>query len=119
MTEHDKHLARAATLSGAEKITYMRENDITGEQMWRYGVIQAKKVTKKGRGKTTKMRERALIAQDWVCALCEVSDANKWCLDKTGKAICYRCNQFLVLYRKLRADGVEYEDMETFVSESE
>ena len=116
MTDQDKHCKRAATLSGAEKITYMRENDITGDQMWRDGVIQAKKVTKKTIKKT---REKVLIAQDWTCALCEVKDVNRWCLDKTGKVVCGRCSAYLAQWRRYQADGITDEDMEAFVSESE
>jgi hypothetical protein len=115
----DEHCKHAATLSGAEKITYMRENDITGEQVWRYG--QTHKDTELTRAKKKKARVRVLVAQSGACALCEtqIGVGRRSCLDRTGKVLCCQCNQFLTRYRKLRAGGVECLDMEEFAGSGE
>ena len=113
MTEQDEHCKHAGTLSGPAKIAYMRENDLTGEQVWRYG--QTHKDTKKTRSRTTKARLAALMAQGGACALCGDASTTRYCLDKSGKAVCNSCNLFLTRYRKLRAGGVECSDMEEFI----
>lgn len=111
----DEHCKRAGTLSGAEKIEYMREHDLTSEQVWRYGAIH--KDTGSTRAKKKKARTAALAAQGGTCALCGEGEQPRFCLDRMGKVVCNSCNLFLTRYRKLRAGGVECEDMEEFVSE--
>lgn len=109
----NQHYAHASTLSGVEKITYMREHDITGEQVWQW--TQEHKDTGSTRAKKKRERTRALTSQDGYCALCGLDNSRHWCLDRTGKVVCNSCNLFLTQYRKLRAGGVECSDMEAFI----
>lgn len=108
----DQHCAHAATLTGTEKIAYMREHDITGEQVWWY--TQEHKDTGSTRAKKKRERTRALASQQGCCALCG-EPAKRFCLDRTGKVVCNSCNLFLTQYRKLRAEGVECSDVEAFI----
>ena len=117
ITEQDQHCATALILRGTEKIAYMREHGLTSEQVWRYS--EDCKDTRQTRAKTKKTRSRALAAQDGACALCGVCGASRYCLDRTGKVVCGGCHQFLAPYRKLRAAGVELEDMREFEIEEE
>ncbi len=113
MTGQDKHCKHAGILKGPAKIAYMRENGITSEQVFRYGVTH--KDTGSTRAKKMKTRTRVLASQGGCCALCGKADASQWCLNESGKVACHSCNIFLTQYRKLRAGGVECEDMEAFI----
>lgn len=108
-----EHCAHAATLTGAEKIAYMRKHDITGEQVWQWK--QAHKDTGSTRARKKKARAKALASQRGCCALCGLDNSLRWYLDKSGKVVCSCCNQLLAPYRKLRAEGVECSDMEAFL----
>lgn len=108
----EEHCAVATQLTGSEKLAYMKQHDLTSLQIWEWKRDHAN--TRQTRAKTKKTRERVLIAQDGACALCGVSDVSRWCLDKSGKVVCNRCNLHLTWYRKLQASGVELEDMREF-----
>ncbi len=109
----DEHCKHASTLSGDEKWEYQEKHDITSSNVWAWK--QKQKDTGSTRAKKRKTRIRVLASQEGCCALCGKSDASQWCLNESGKVACHSCNIFLTQYRKLRAGGVECEDMEVFI----
>ncbi len=108
--EHYKH---ATTLAGDEKWEYQEKHGITSANVWAWK--QNQKDTHQTRAKKKKTRARVLASQGGCCALCGKTDVGRWCLDKSGKIMCCGCNQFVNSWRKLRAGGVECEDMEVFI----
>ena len=109
----DEHCKHAGILKSPAKIAYMRANDITSEQVFRYGVTH--RDTGSTRAKKTKARAAVLASQGGCCVLCGKSDASQWCLNESGKVACHSCNVFITQYRWFRANGVTCEDMEEFI----
>ncbi len=110
----DEHCKYASTLSGDEKWDYQEKHGVTSAEVWTWK--QNQKDTHQTRAKKKKTRARVLAAQGGCCALCGKDDVGRrWFLNKAGKVLCYQCNQFVNVGRKLRANGVTCEDMEMFI----
>ena len=109
----DEYCAHALTLAGDERWNYQEKHGVASAQVWMWKRDHTD--IPQTRAKKTKTRIRVLASQGGCCALCGKADAARWFLNKTGKVLCYGCNQFVNMGRKLRAGGVEWEDMESFI----
>lgn len=117
LTQQQKQLcAEAAELPKDKLVSFLEKHALTGGPWFYYNDNRRKLRKRKTRTRQYRVRTAILARQRGRCALCDtdITPDARCCLDRTGKVVCGRCNQYLNAWRRLRADGIGEQDTVRF-----